>query len=212
MRKTFTLAVLALAVPVATGLAAKPAQPTLTIAVAPTSVSFGKPVTVTGAISSKAAGETVTLEALTFPYTGRYAKAGTATTGPDGTYSVAVVPTMSTKYKVTAKKTSDSPEVTVPVRWSVGLRVGDRTPRRGQSVRFFGTVKPANVGAAVLVQRRTATGWRTVRQTTLAASTATSSVYTLKLKIRRTGRYRTEIPANGALQVGHSVSRRLVVH
>ena len=56
-----------------------------------------------------------------------------------------------------------SAEVTVGVRVRVGMKVSDKTLRRGRRVRFSGLVTPAHDGTAVKVQRKKRTGWRTLQ-------------------------------------------------
>jgi hypothetical protein len=205
-----------LAVPTAGSLAAKPDKnATLTIAAAPASIAFGKSATITGAISSKQADVDLVLEAVAYPYTGKYADAGTAKTAADGSYSFTVTPQAGTRYRVTTaeKPAVTSAEATVAVRWNVGFRVSDTTPAKGKRVRFFGTVKPANPNAKVYVQRYFAAGgWKTVKETTLASSTPVASGYSVKLRVRKTGRYHVVILGDGAHDNGVSRARKLVVH
>jgi hypothetical protein len=205
----------AVALPGTAGVAAKPAPTTVTISASPSLVTFGRYVTVSGTLSDARSGVSVRLQEQPYPYTGGFHDVGgAATTGPGGTYSFTVTPSQSTHYRVQAKAspTATSPEAAVAVRWRVGLRVSDRTPRRGARVRFRGVVKPAHPEGAVLVQRRTRHGWRTVRRTTLRTGTDTRSSYSVRVRIRHGGRYRVEVPGDGAHETGHSRARRLRVH
>jgi hypothetical protein len=205
-----------LVAPIAGSLAAKPDKnATLTIAVAPNAVAFGTPANVTGAISSKQAGVALTLEAQAYPYKGGFTDAGTATTAADGTYTFAVTPAVSTHYRVSTsdKPTVRSPEAALAVSWKVGLGVSDKTPKKGQRVRFFGTVKPPSPNAKVYIQRYFAAGgWKTVKETTLTSSTPVASGYSVKLRVRKTGRYHAVVLGDGAHENGVSRARKLVVH
>ena len=195
--------------------AAKP-QPTGTLSLAAASglITYGNYAKLSGALSSQEAGISVTLQALSFPYTGKYADVATTATTTGGTYSFSALPADNTHYRAVAKTkpATTSAEVPVSVRWRVGLSVGDRTPRKGQRVRFSGRVKPVHPNAVVYVQRHTGAGWKTIRQTTLKTGTATSSGYRVRVKIRKSGRYRAAVLGDGAHETGVSRARRLKVH
>jgi hypothetical protein len=199
----------------ATSWGAKPGpDPTLTLAVSPTTVTFGHVATVTGAISSKAAGVSLVLEYDAYPFDGKYTDTGTTTTGADGTYSYTVTPPTSTRYRVSTvdKPKISSPEGTLLVRWNVSLGVSDKTPKKGTRVRFSGVVKPGLPNGLVAVQRRVGDTWKTIKQTTMVTGDATQTNYSLKIRVRNTGRYRSVLLGDGAHETGISVSRRIVVH
>ncbi|MFL5844934.1 MAG: hypothetical protein ACJ762_09600 [Solirubrobacteraceae bacterium] len=218
MNKKMTLAaaaVLASLMLVATSWAAKPGpDATLTLAVSPTTVKFGKPATVSGAISSKAAGVQLVLEYDAFPFDGKYTDTGTTTTGADGTYSYTVTPPTSTRYRVVTvdKPKITSPEGTLLVRWNISLGVSDKTPKKGTRVRFSGAVKPALPNGLVAIQRRVGDIWKTVKQTTMVTGDVNQTNYSVKVRVRNTGRYRSVVLGDGAHETGVSVSRRIVVH
>ena len=200
-----------------TATAAKPtAGATLTIAAKPVHVTFGGATTITGALSTKQTGVPLVLEANPFPFSGKWTAVGTpVNTTTDGAYSFTTVPLISTHYRVTTqdKPAVTSPEAAVGVKWRVGLGVSDLTPKKGTRVRFSGTVKPANTGAIVYIQKRTATGWKNVKQTTLVATaTPAASRYSVRLRIRSNGRYRAVVLAANGYETGISRVRRLVVH
>ena len=197
-------------------MAAKPTSgATLTIAVNPALLTFGHYTTITGALSSKQTGVPLVLEANPYPYTGKWTQVGNpVNTTTDGAYTFTALPTMNTKYRVS---TQDKPAVTsaeaaVGVRWKVGLGVSDLTPRRGARVRFHGTVRPAHPNGVVYIQRKSSTGWKNVKQTTMTTGTATSSTYSVRLRVRHTGRYRAVVLGDLAHETGISRVRRLVVH
>lgn len=200
-----------------TSLAARPPKPppaTLTIAAASPLITFGNYAKLSGTLSTKATGVSVTLQALAFPYTGKYADVATSATTTDGAYSFATLAATNAKYRAVAKTKPDttSPEILVSVKWRVGLGVADSTPAKGQHVRFSGTVKPVHADAIVYVQRLTAAGWKTVKQTTLKKGTATSSSYVVRVTINKSGRYRTAVLGDGAHETGISRVRKLSVH
>lgn len=212
-----TTAIALIAGSTTTTLAAKPPKSppaTLTIAAASNLIPFGNYAKISGVLSTKETGVAVTLEALPFPFTGRFADAASSATTTDGAYSFTALPATNTHYRVVAKTkpATTSPEVTVSVKWRVGLAVGDSTPAKGQHVRFSGTVKPVHPNAVVYVQRLTASGWKTIRQTTLKTGTATSSGYSVRVTIRSSGRYRTAVLGDGAHETGISRVRKLSVH
>ena len=102
------------------------------------------------------------------------------------------------------------------VRPRVGLRLGDKTPARGSRVRFRGSVLPAHDGSAVRIQRRTSAGWRTIATPVLATATPSGGVarskYRARIRIRRSGAYRTVMPAHADHARGKSGKRRARVH
>lgn len=196
-------------------LAAKPPtnNATLTIAVAPALVTYGQFTNVSGVLSTKAANVPLILEAQPHPFTGKWITAGTTNTVADGVYSFATKPLITTHYRVVTKgkPAVRSAEAGVQVRWKVGLGVGDLTPRKGQNVRFSGTVKPGYAGGSVLVQKKTSLGWKTVKQVALTTSPL-GSTYSVRMRIRHNGRYRSVVMGNGAYETGISRGRHLVVH
>ena len=113
--------------------------------------------------------------------------AGTATTDANGDFSFAQRPSASSVYRVTAG-TATSPEVAVAVAPLVGLKVCDATPRKGQRVRFRGTVRPQHDGTRVAIQRKRADGtWVTVRTPLLRDAGSSFSRYSKRIRIRRSG-------------------------
>jgi hypothetical protein len=135
---------------------------------------------------------------------------------PAGNYSIAgVVPQLHTQYKVVAKTSppTESGTVFVTVRLKVSFSVGDLTPKRGSSVRFFGTAAPAHDGKPVLIQRKTATGYATVSRAVLLDNGTATSKYSKKLKIRSTGTYRVIVQSvDQDHENGTSRTRTLKVH
>jgi len=129
----------------------------------------------------------------------------------NGDFSFAQRPSASSVYRVTAG-TATSPEVAVAVAPLVGLKVSDSTPRKGQRVRFHGTVRPKHNGTRVAIQRKRADGtWVTVRSPLLRDAGSSFSRYSKRIRIRRSGTYRTVIAAHADHAEGVSRERALTV-
>ena len=203
MSRTRTvIAVAALATLPAVALAAKPAPNSVTIA-APAAITFGHAATISGTTSPNTS---VTLRADAFPFNGAFGTVATVTSNATGAYTFSVKPDANTQYRVTAKThpTAQSPVATVSVRWRVTRTVSTRHPKRGSRVRFSGSVSPAHTGAVAELQRRTSSGFKTVKTATLTAATATSSRYSLRVKVKRNGTYRVHVAADAAHLAGNS--------
>jgi hypothetical protein len=198
----------------ATGAA--PAPATVTIAATPTVVTFGNPVTIAGQVPGRTTAK-VELEQTPFPFTDPFKNAAQGTTDSAANYSFQATPALNTRYHVVAKSPpATSADVTVLVRTKVGLRLSDKTPARGARVRFKGSVLPAHNGKAVKIQRKTSAGWKTIATPVLTAATPLNGVerskYGKRIRIRRSGAYRTVMPADGDHARGKTGRRRATVH
>jgi hypothetical protein len=205
----------------APGAQQPPGRNAVTIAAAPPTVTFGRPTTISGQVTGPDnANVEVTLEENPHPFTGGFkATAVKTTTNATGAYTMAVTPSVNTRYRVTAKTKPPvtSPETTVDVRVRVGFRLSDRTPAVGQRVRFSGIVTPGHDGTVARIQRRFRTGWRTVARATLVAATPVNGVarsrYSNRLRINRSGTFRVRVtPTDGDHVRGTSARRRARVH
>ena len=196
----------AIALPAA-ALAAPPKPAQVTIGIAPVKVTFGKPAVVSGTTAPNTA---LTLRGDAFPYNGSFAQVARTTSNAAGAYSFTVNPDSSTHYRVDAKK-GKSPVASLLVRWKVTRAVSTKHPKRGSRVLFSGTVSPAHVGGTVSIQRRSGGVYKTVKTTTLAASTATSSAYSVRVRVRHNGRYRARVEGDGAHEAANSRSVKLTV-
>ena len=205
----FTVA-LALAI-ASEGQAQKPPKPGATsLKASAQQVTFSQPIALSGKVKGAKQGVTVTIERRAVNST-TYGPAGTATTDANGDFSFADRPAKSSVYKATAG-TAASPEVAVAVAPLVGLKVGDSTPRKGQRVRFKGTVRPQHDGTRVAIQRKRADGsWVTVRSPRLRDAGSSYSRYSKRIRIRRSGTYRTVIGAHADHAEGVSRERSLTV-
>jgi hypothetical protein len=220
MRRIVATAALAACLTLPAGvLAAKPPkQPSkLTLAAAPLRVTFGKATTLAGKLTGgkSAAGQAVTVQADVFPIDGSYADVATTTTDANGDWHVTQTPTALTRYRAQVKTAPPTTSNTadVGVRLRVRVHVSDRTPSRGERVRFSGTAAPAHDGAPVRIQRRTATGgWRTVARTVLRDAGTDVSRYGKRVRVRRSGTYRVRALSGDADHLaGTSRRRRLTV-
>jgi hypothetical protein len=192
--------------------AAKPTPGALTIAADDANVKFGGSVTLSGKLTgSNVSGRSVRVEQDPFPL-GSFDNAGTATTNAAGDWSLVLKPTANTRYRAGVGKT-DSPTVDVLVRPAVTLKLSDRTPRRGQKVRFSGQVCPEHDSVAIVLQRRTKSGWRKVASPVLAdVPGAGCSSFARKLRVRRDSRYRARFTGDADHAAGNSRVRRAHVH
>jgi hypothetical protein len=195
--KKFSAALALLLVCAGPAVAAKPPKgtkpnPNLTIKASATAVTFGRTITLSGTTKNIPAGTTIEVQQNPYPYAGFKPAGKTSVVDPSGNWSIAgIAPQMHTQYKVTAKTSppTDSGSVFVRVRLRVSFRVSDSTPKKGQSVRFSGTVAPAHAGKPVLIQKKTSTGYRAVTRTT----TSSTSTYSKRLRIRARGTYRVVV-------------------
>lgn len=205
----------------ATGAPPAPAN-SVTIAAKPTTITFTRATTITGQLrGDKNAGVEVTLEENPYPYTAGFTPTSTkTTTSATGAYSLLAKPSVSTHYRVTAKAKPPvtSAEVAIRVRVKVTFHLSDRTPAKGQRVRFYGTVLPGHDGRLARIQRRTRSGaWKTISTATLVAATPLNGVarssYSKRLRIGSSGSYRVRMaPADGDHIAGTSGRRLAVAH
>ena len=198
----------------ATGQAQKPPKSgDLTLRASAAQITFSNPVTLSGKVKGAKAGVVVTLQRRAADATA-FVPAGTATTDGNGDYTFTVRPAQSSVFRASAATTppatsADEPVAVAPL---VGLKVSDATPRKGQRVRFRGTVRPQHDGTRVAIQRKRADGtWVTVRSPLLRDAGSSYSTYSKRIRIRRTGTYRTVIAAHADHAEGVSRERRLTV-
>jgi hypothetical protein len=207
-------------VPIAAAGAAKPPKPgKLTLKSSAKVITFGQKDTLSGQLQGAgAAGVTVDLQQEPAPFTGGFKNVSGAsvTTDSTGKFSFTVQPGLTTRYRAVAKASPPvtSPELTLPVRFKVTLRLSDYTPKRGQRVRFSGINAPAHDGALVYIQRRTSTGsWRTVKRTTLHhATTGDRSTYSTRIRIKSSATYRSRVLGDSLHATGTSRGKHERVH
>jgi hypothetical protein len=166
------------------------------IAGAPNPVPFGEPFAVQGTLLGTGnAGRVVALQTKPFPYTAAFTTLGNfEVTSSTGSFSFPVVGLLTnTQLRVV---TTSAPYVTSPVvvegvAVQVTLHVRRvHRPRRGEFVRFYGTITPAELGAHVGFQlmRR---GAPSVNQggTIVTSGTPTVSRFSTVVRIRHRGVY-----------------------
>jgi hypothetical protein len=196
------------------GPASPPPSSALTLVASKATVTFGNPVALTGGAG---ADTQLTLSEQAFPFTGPFADAKRKTkANAAGAFALSVTPERNTRYRVESRTGALSPEVAVDVRVRVGLRLSDTTPRRGQRIRFTGNVTPAHNGTRAKIQRKTATGWKTIATPALVETTALKGVarstYAKRIRVRATSRYRAVVvPTDGDHVRGRSARRRATV-
>ena len=183
----------------------------LTIDATPDTVRFGRAVVLSGKLTgANNEAKPVIVEQDPFPYD-TFIAAGTVTTNATGDWTFTHSPTVNTRYRARAGAT-ESGGVTVGVRPAIRLRVSDSTPDMGERVRFFGRLCPEHDGVRVALQRRTATGWRTLRRPVLKDIVgSTCSKFSTRVRPRRDGRFRVRFPGDGDHVAGNSRVRRVNV-
>lgn len=182
----------------------------LSLAVTPNPVKFGRSVTISGTLTGpNATGRTISLREDPFPFDD-LSNVGTVDTDAAGNYSFSRSPTANTRYQ-TRRGGTESEIVTVAVKPRVTLRLGDRTPAAGRRVRLRGKVCPEHDGGTLQIQRRKAPGqWRTVARVTMADA-GTCSSYARRLRVRRDGAFRTLFAADSDHAAARSRVRRIDV-
>lgn len=193
--------------------------PELSLAGTPNPATYGQSVRLSGRLrGSGRAGQTIGLEQNPHPFRGFVALA-TTKTDTSGDYAFTVKPRRHTRYRtvtVTATPYETrrvSPELLVRSRLRVGIRLSDSTPRRGQRVRFSGSVLPRHNGHLVYIQRRRRDGrWITIARTRTRAATGNRSRYSRRVRIYRTSLYRVRVRGHSDHSTGFSRRRSLRVH
>jgi plastocyanin len=141
---------------------------------APRLVVYGGAVTLSGTVSNRRAGETVTIFAKPFGQN-QFASVGSATSAPNGSWSFVVRPRLQTAYEARWRPTNQtiaSPQTTVNVKPHVGLV---KKAARGRVVTFFSKVRGARsfAGKSVNLQRKNRLGrWVNLKRVTLGSTSA----------------------------------------
>jgi plastocyanin len=95
---------------------------------------------------------------------------------------------------------------------TVTLQVSDATPARGARVRLFGTVRPAQDGRLLQLQRRAGRGsYRTVARIKLAEAGASRSKFSKRLRVLKDTVFRARLSADSTHAAGTSRTRRVNV-
>ncbi len=167
----------------------------LTLAATPNPVSFGKPTVLAGTLTGTGnAGRQVVLQSNPFPYTqGFVTTTNVQLTNPTGAFAFPLLSVpFNTQYRVLipTKPEIVSPIVLAGVAPKISTSVSATRVRRGQRVRFRGTVKPAQGGERIAIQKLKGTAWVTVAGTVTRRSSSTSASYSKRIRISRGGSYR----------------------
>ena len=180
----------------------------LAITAAPNPVEFGSPVTIEGTLSGTgSAGAAVQLQENQYPYTAGFVNVGNAElTLANGSFvfnelGVAV----NTQYRVVSGNIAS---IDVPV--SVGLSITLHTQATGThqrpTVRFSGTIAPAEQSARIAFERLVGTSWKVVGGTVAQVAIKNGVVSFAKtLRIFHGGFFRALVlPVEGAHVSGYS--------
>jgi hypothetical protein len=167
----------------------------LTLSASPNPVVYGAAVSVAGALTGPdIAGKKVALEVNPFPFTGPFLQTGNSVlTTPQGGYSFVIGSPITLQLRVVnqSKPGVASPTIVLNVALVTTLRARHA---RGGRVRFSGRVTPPRAPNAVLIQRRTRKGgWATVGITLTRAKSPAYSVFSKRLRLRRSGAYRAVV-------------------
>lgn len=142
-------------------------RPGISLTAAPPAVTYGRSATLSGLVSSGAAGETVTIDAKECGKT-VFTKIATVMSAANGAWTSPAKPAMNTVYLAHWKNT-DSAQLTEQVAPLVSLK-------RVRAGRFSASVTAAQlfVGKYVVLQRyvRSRRAWKTVKRVTLRSAKA----------------------------------------
>ena len=184
----------------------------VTIAALPNPITFGQLMSLSGRVlPPRPSRPTVTLQSATSAG-GPWSDAATTTAASTGVYSFPnLAPAANTYYRVLSDGAT-SPGLLLTVRFAITLHVSRSHPATGSLVRFHGhaapTPAPAHPRNLVLIQRLGPRGrWHTIGFTRLRGL----SFYSVKLRIRRSGRYRAVVRPDAAHATGVSRTVRIRV-
>jgi hypothetical protein len=151
------------------------------------SITYGSRASLSGYLTDQQNGAAITGQPVNLwaqpATTTGWRHAGTATTGPDGSFRLAPAPTATTAYRASFAGsdrygTAESAQATVSLRTRVSARKSAGTIRRGQAITVTGTVSPNHAGQRVYLQRLVSGAWKTATTATLSST----SGYTLRAK------------------------------
>ena len=177
------------------------------IAALPGSITFGQLTSLSGRVLAPRPSHLVVTLQSAPGAGGPWTDVAATTAASNGAYSFQrLAPASNTYYRAVADGTTSS-TVLVSVRFRVGLLVSRRHPPAGVLVRFYGHVAPGHRGHLVLIQRLGSHGrWHTIRFTRLRGFGGGSSFYSVTLRIRRNGRWRTLVLPDAGHSAGVSAT------
>ena len=189
----------------------------VTLAANPNPVAPGAATTLAGVLSgTNNANRDVVLQSNPFPYTQGFLNAGNAqVTDAAGNFSFPVLSVpVTTQYRVVL---AQRPEVTSPIV-VVGAALQVRTDtdkvarhRHSVSVRFRGSVSPQNDGGRVGIQKFRNGVWTEIAHTRAKDAGSSKSVYNTRVRIFRSGLFRTVAEAEGQYVTGAGRAIRIKV-
>lgn len=175
----------------------------VTLAATPNPVAPGAATTLAGQLTgTNNVSRDVVLQSNPFPYTQGFVNAANPqVTGADGSFSFPVLSVpVTTQYRVVL---SQRPEVTSPIV-VVGAALQVRTAtkkvarhRHSVSVRFRGSVSPQNDGGRVGIQKFRNGVWTEIAHTRAKDAGSSKSVYSTRVRIFRSGLFRTVAETEG---------------
>jgi hypothetical protein len=178
-----------------------------------TTTWMGSTIDVFGVLAGTGnAATAISVQADPYPYGDAWVDVASGRTDATGAYRISVSPLLQNTQLRTVAATSPavtSQAITVSVRVRSSLHVSKRRVRRGQKVRFWGSVEPAQPGASVSIQRRVGHHWRTIASTRQRGSGERSS-YTRRVRLYSSGKYRTLARANDGAHASHTSSGRFI--
>jgi hypothetical protein len=179
-------------------------------------VNYGKSVQISGALKGNPSSNLpIALQQSPFPYT-VYSTLLSANSSATGAYSFSVIPLLNTRYRVVTTAATPqvvSGELAQVVNQRVSFSVGDKTPRKGVKVRFYGSVAPAADGSYVSLQKRSSTGaFNTIARIKLVDAGDSRSSFSRRIRVSKSATYRVFKPATQSLGAGISATRTLKVH
>jgi hypothetical protein len=173
----------------------------------PNPIVFGSTTTISGSLRRNTANVRIILQSRAFFPRGRFANIAATRTDRRGDYRFVAKPGINTVYRVLTdtRPVGGSVDLLVRVRTRVGMRTSRNVVSAGGLVRFTGLVFPRHNGRRAYVQRRSPSGrWVTLARPTLRAFDATSSRYSRRLRVRRTGVYRVKVNGHSDHATGYS--------
>jgi hypothetical protein len=189
----------------------------VTLAANPNPVAPGGATVLAGQLTgTNSAGRDVVLQSNPFPYTqGFVGAANPQVTGTDGTFSFPVLSVpVTTQFRVVLAQRA---EVTSPIV-VVGAALQVRTDtekvarhRHSVSVRFHGSVSPQNDGGRVGIQKFRNGVWTEIAHTRAKDAGSSKSVYNTRVRIYRSGLFRTVAEAEGQYVSGAGRAIRIKV-
>ena len=163
----------------------------ISLVATPNPIKLGSGTTLAGTLTGTGnAGRKIVLQSNPWPYTTGFQNAtNELLTNATGGFAFPVLSVpFNTQYRVVMpeRPAVASPIVTAGVKFYVSSRVSKRRVRRGRTVRFSGTIRPARPGANVAIQKKSSGRWVSINGTTVRSG----GRFSKRVKIRRGGSYR----------------------